>query len=487
MVGRGLRFMALAAVSVLVVGACGEPNPTPLIIVDTPPSASASPTAASESAAPGTVVRWFVGLGGGTTTAQVAAEKQFVTSYNQINKDGIVISLEVQPQAYAYDALKSEMAAGNAPDIVGPAGIGDRNGFEGLFIDLTPEAAKFNYDLKAFPDQLMKSFQQGKDGLVGLPYLLDPGYIWYNKDAFAAANLPDLPTKVGQQYQGQTWDWTEFGNVAAQLTLDKTGKKATDKGFDKTSIVKYGMDFDGLDARQIGTAFGAGSFVDSDNKTAVIPSAWADAFSWYYNAIWTGHYAPTATALASTLLTGGSMASGNVAMSVAWSSGISSLWNSTTKAAAMKSWDIAVMPSWKGSTTSPLQAQSFSITKASKNPDAAFKVMLAIMADTTFMKDYGGLPAKTADRALFTSSMNATLKPIFPSVNVTWSVLDEMVAHPGIPSQDANLPGLAKATTDYAAFVTRLQTANPLDVTAELTKLKATLQADFDASRPLAG
>lgn len=476
--------MALAAVSALVLGACAEPNPTSILV--TLPPVSASPALPSGSVGQGTVVRWFVGLGGGTTAAQVAAEKAFVASYNQINKDGVVISLEIQPSTYAYDALKSEMAAGNAPDIVGPAGLADRAGFGGLFMDLSPEVSKFNYDLKAFPDALIKIFKQGGDGLVGLPYLLDPGYIWYNKDAFAAANLPDLPTKVGDQYQGQPWDWTALGNIAAQLTLDKTGKKSTDKGFDKTNIVKYGFDFDGLDARQIGSVFGAGSFVDSDNKTAVIPTAWADAYSWYYNAIWTGHYAPTATAVSGTLLNGDSVASGNVAMSVAWSSNISSLWNATTKVAAMKSWNIAVMPSWKGGTTSPLEAKSFSITKASKNADAAFRVMLAIMADTTLMKVYGGLPAKSADRTLFTSAVNATLTPVFPGLDVNWSVLDEMVAHPAIPSADADLPARAQAATDYAAFLTRLQGTNPLDVTAELAKLKATLQADFDAARPLA-
>lgn len=482
---RGLRLITLAAIPVLLLSACGESSATPSKTPGASQSAAASQITGSQSAAPGTVIRWFVGLGAGTESAQVAAEKAFVASYNQINKDGIVIRLEVVPSAYAYDTLKTEMASGNAPDIVGPVGVGDRRGFEGLFIDLSPEIAKFNYDLKAFPDELVKFFRQGKDGLVGLPYLLDPGYIWYNKDAFTKAGLPDLPTKVGDEYQGQTWDWTALGKVAAQLTLDKSGKKPADKGFDKASIVKYGMDFSGCDARQIGTAFGAGSFLDVDGKTAVVPPVWADAFNWYYDSIWTGHYAPTAAAQSSTLLAGGSMASGNVAMSLAWGSGIASLWDPTTRTANMKSWNIGVIPSWKGVTTSPLDGDTFTITKASKNPDAAFKVMLAIMADTTLMKVYGGLPAKGADQAMYTATMDATVKAIFPGINVTWTVLGEMMAHPAIPSHNGNLPGLAQATTDYGAFLAKLQSTNPLDVKAELTKLQATLQADFNAALPL--
>jgi multiple sugar transport system substrate-binding protein len=467
---------------VFVLGACGQTSTTS-------PETSAAPSSDSQAsispAVPGQI-RWFVGLGSGTLPNQIDAEKAFVTSYNKLNKDGITIKLEIEPHAVAADVLKSEIAAGNAPDLIGPVGVADRNGFEGLFLDLTQEIAKNNYDVKAFPDALVQFFQEANDGQIGLPYLVNPGYIWYNKDAFAKAGLPNLPTTVGEQYQGKTWDWNELGAVAAQLTLDKKNKKSTDSGFDKGNIVQYGIDFQGLDARRIASLFGSGSFVDSDGKTATIPAVWAEGYNWYYDAIWKGHYAPNATVEASALLgQGNSMASGNVAMSAAWGTSISSLWDSKTSTATMKSWDIGVIPSWKGNTTSPLDADTFTIAKASKNPDAAFKAMVAIEADPTLMQDYGGLPAKESAQASYTSSMDATLAPIFPGNKVTWSVLNEMMVHPASPSDQVNLPAFTQSTTDYGAFLTKLQTKDGLDINAELTKLQAVLQDDYAAVQPL--
>jgi multiple sugar transport system substrate-binding protein len=152
-------------------------------------------------------VRWFVGLDSlGTQTAQVAAEKAFVANYDAVNRDGITIKLEIVPSVAAADVLKTEMAAGNAPDIVGPVGVKGLDGFDGLLLDLTSEIHKNNVELTAYESSVVKFFQGGDIGQIGLPYDITPGYIWYDKDAFTKANLPPLPTTVGEQYQGQTWD-----------------------------------------------------------------------------------------------------------------------------------------------------------------------------------------------------------------------------------------------------------------------------------------
>jgi multiple sugar transport system substrate-binding protein len=476
---RGLRLITWAAISAFVLGACGSTNSTPAGAIQ-----SASTTTAP-AAVSGTI-HWFVGLGPGTSPSQIDAEKAMVEDYNKNNRDGITIKLEIEPNAVAYDVLKSEMAAGNSPDIIGPVGTKGRNGFEGLFLDLTNEIAKNNYDTKAFPDSLVKFFQQGGDGQIGLPYDIYPGYIWYNKDAFAKAGLPPLPTTVGATYQGQTWDWNELEKVAKTLTLDKNNKAAGTTGFDATNIVQYGMDFPSADARRIASCFGAGSFVASDGKTAQIPTAWSDAFTWYNNAVWTDHIVPTAAVESSALLgQGNSQASGKVAMTASWGWSIGSLWDTATNSAKMKGWDMAVMPSWKGTTTSPLDADTFTISKASKNPDAAFKAMVAIMADPNLMSVYGGEPARTADQAAYFTKFDATLAPIFPTNKVTWSVLGEMVKYPAVPSQEANMPDFNGATNDYGAFMAKLQSKSGLNVATELAKLKTTLQADFDSAQPL--
>ncbi len=477
---RALRLITMAAVPAFVLGACNSSTPTPETIIVT--QAPATPPAPGTTA----TVRWFVGLDPlGTEAAQVNAEKAFVANYNAVNKAGILIKLEVVPSAVAADRLRDEMAAGNSPDIIGPVGVGSRSGFDDLLLDLSSEIHNNNVDLSAYDPALLRFLQVPDGGQIGLPYLISPGFIWYNKDIFAKAGLPALPTKVGDQYNGQDWTWATLGKLAAQLTQDKTGKKATDAGFDKANIVKYGMDFQGADMRRVASLFGGGTFLASDGKTAQIPATWADGMNWFYSAMWTGHYVPSATAESSDVLAeGNSMSSGNLAMNAAWSSGIGSI-AASAASSKVKSWDIGVIPSWKGNTTSPLDADTFSITKASKNPDAAFKVMLAITADATLLKSYGREPAKTADQAAYFTALDASLASIFPGNHVDWSVLTEMAKVPAIPSDEAALPADVQATSDYTAFFTKLQTTAGVDVNGELTKLQATLQADFDGAQPL--
>lgn len=481
---RGSRPIALAVAAVLVMSACSNnvATPTPTAAPTKAPTPSATPVPTMGPA----TVRWFVGLGSGVLPGQVEAEKAFVANYNATNKDGITIELEVVPNAVAYDTLKTEIAAGNAPDIVGPVGVRGRNGFEGLFLDLTPEIQKQGFDLSAYDPAVVNFFKVGDQGQVGIPYEIFPGYIWYNKDAFTKAGLPPLPTTVGATYQGQTWDWNELAAVAAQLTIDKNGKNSTQTGFDPKGIVKYGMDFQWTtDPREMASFFGGGSFVAADGKTAQIPDAWAQALTWYYSGIWTGHFIPNGAAESSSLLgLGNAQASGNVAMNATWSWTIASI-ATDAKSAKVKNWDIAVVPSWNGTTTSPMSADTFCITRASKYPDQAFRAMTAIMADPTLIKGYGGEPARTADQAAYFKAFDAALAPIFPGNQVTWSVLSEMAKVPAIPSPETNLPALAQSQNDFEAFFTRLQNTAGLDVKAEMAKLQTTLQTDFNNAQPL--
>jgi multiple sugar transport system substrate-binding protein len=481
----GWRRVVLAAIPALVLSACNSavatPTPTPTA-APTPTQAVPTP---SPTVAPATI-RWFVGLDLGTSSAQVEAEKAFVASYNAANRDRITIQLEIVPTATAADVLKGEMAAGNSPDLIGPLGMGDLNGFEGLFLDLTPEIKKNNFDLTAYDPALVKFWQLGDQGQVGLPYTIFPGYIWYNKDLFTKAGLPDLPTRVGDQYQGQTWDWTELGKIAAQLTVDKSGRKSTDSGFDPKSIARYGLDFQWTDLRRLASCFGSGSFVSPDGKKAQVPATWADALSWYYSGIWgKSPFIPTGLAESSALLAkGNAQSSGAVAMNVGWATSIPSI-AADAKSSKVKNWNIAVMPSWKGTTTSPMYGDTFTITRASKNPDAAFKAMVAIMADQSLLNNFGAEPARSADQGAYFAAFDQALTSVFPGISVSWSVLGEMEKVPAIPSFEADLPNLPQSQADYAALLTQLQAKPGLDVIAELTKLQAKLQADYDAAQPL--
>jgi multiple sugar transport system substrate-binding protein len=478
----GIRLGALAAVAALAFGACGSstasPSPSPVPIF-TP---LVTPTSAIPSS--GITLRWFVGMEMGSSDAQVAAERAFVTSYNTFNKDGITIKLEIVPTDSAAAILRSEIDSGNAPDIVGPLGIGDYSGFKGVYADLTSLIDSFKVDKSVYGDGLVSYLNLDGQGQLGLPYMIFPGYLWYNRDIFTKAGLPALPTQVDEPYQGEAWTWDALAELGRKLTIDKSGRPSTDAKFDAKSIVRYGFDFQWTDLRRLASCFGGGSLVAADGTTSQIPAAWAEGLTWYYSGMWGANpFIPNTLALESDLLDGGnSQASGVVAMNVAWTTMIPSI-ATDSKTTSVKTWDMAVLPSWNGYTSSPMYMDTFSITRASKNPEAAFKVILALMADNTLLKAYGGEPARTVDQQAYFAAFDQVLNPIFPQNQVTWSVLTEMQKHPATPSFEAELPNSAKSSADIAALLVRLQSTAGLDVIAELTRLQSTLQADFSASK----
>jgi multiple sugar transport system substrate-binding protein len=424
-------------------------------------------------------IRWFVGLGSGTQPDQIDAEKKAVSDYNAAHPCSSPLKLEIVPNSSAYDLLKTKIAGGNAPDIIGPVSVKGRNGFEGLFLDLTPYLAEANLNMSQYDPHVLNLLNDG--GLVGLPYLLYPAFMFYNRDLFEKAGLPDLPTTVGQKYMGQTWDWNQVKTIGQRLTLDKNGKDPTQAGFDKNNVVQWGIDFQWWDGRRMASAFGGGSFVSANGYTAQIPPVWRDAWKWYYDAMWTSHFAATGKEISSALLNNGAtISSGRIAMAAtnAWT--INSYGSAGN--AVIKKWDMAVMPSWKGQTSGPLDVDTFTISKSTRHPTEAFEAMLAIMADEDLMQAYVGMPGLPALRSGYFSRFDSQLEKAFPGNSVTWSVLSEMVRYPAVPSPESNMPNFLQVTADYGAFYTKLQNSPGLDLDAELTRLQQVLQTDFDCA-----
>src|SRR5947209_5997099 len=188
---RTIRATAAIAVLALVAGACSGTSPSTAPQASTAvvasqgtespaaesqaasagaesPGASSGASAGAESPgasgpantpipiggstpAPGqTDIRWYCCLGGGDAPEQVAVEKQVVEKFNSTH-DKIHLTFEAVPYAGANDALATEIASGNGPDIVGPVGIGGANAFHGQWLDLAPLIQQNSYDLSGYP------------------------------------------------------------------------------------------------------------------------------------------------------------------------------------------------------------------------------------------------------------------------------------------------------------------------------------------------
>ena len=252
-----LSFSLIMVLS-MILSACGSPA-TAAAPATAAPATAAPATAAPATAAPvpptptpypvancqagKTCVRVFVGLGGGTSPAEIAVEESVAADFNA-SQDKIQMILEVVPHTAGRDTLATEISAGNGPDIVGPVGWAGSNEFYGQWLDLTALIESNNFDTSIWDPALVK-FYQTEEGQVGLPFGIFPGGMYFIPGMFDEQGLAYPPQKYGDKYKMPDgndghWNWDTVTKVARLLTVDKNGKNATETGFDAAQIVQIG-------------------------------------------------------------------------------------------------------------------------------------------------------------------------------------------------------------------------------------------------------
>ncbi len=436
------------------------PAPTPTI----PPTVISSGAGCTPGAPQ---VTWFVGLGGGTNPPDIPKEQAWVDKYNKSQTFACVI-LQVVHNPESRDALRAMIAAGTPPDIVGPVGKIGRELYRGAWADITPLAKAANFDLSKY-DPILLNFVKDEGVQVGLPFALFPAVIWYNKALFDEAKLPYPPHKVGDLYMGQPWTIDALSALAKKLTVDKNGNDGTQSGFDPNSITQFGMWMGFSDLRRDTVMWGGAVPYDSNNN-AVIPDNWKVALKWYYDAMWTSHFIPTAAYANSDLFgKGNGFSSGNVAMTWTFS------WYSCCFDMSKLNWDMAVVPSYNGTITAGMDGDTFAIPKGSKNQDVAFKVLSQMVVDPDLSVLYGGIPGDTSQRDGFFASMDKQAAPNKPD----WNVALQMLQYPDTPHHESWMPNLQKSEDLLNAFETKMQQTSGLNMDTELNQLQTQLDAMF--------
>jgi len=457
-----------------------------------PPSAAAAATATPPPAvtpkplvadAPGpnggVVVSWFVGLGAGAQPQQLQAEATFVDKFNASQKD-VYIALEIQNNNVAANKLKTRIAAGDAPDIIGPVGVEGLNLFRDQLLDLGPLIAKTAYSVPGVDPKLVDFFKLGENNAtVGVPYAVYPSYLYFNKDLFDEAGLPYPPTKVGELYQGKPWDMDAVRTLGMKLTVDKAGNDATSPKFDAANVVQWGFDMQYADNSPLAETalFGASSFLAADGKSAQIPEQVSTGEKWYNAGVWTDHFIPSAAQINSDLLDkGNEFESGNLAMNESHTWFTCCVYPAAPAKPKIKQFGFAIAPAYKGVTTAKLHADTFSLLKTTKHPDEAFKAMTALVASPELLTLYGAMPANPAQQAAFFKAVDAN----FPGVKLDWTIPQAMLAFPDVPNHQSWVPNYAKSKDAWKAFQNKYRTTSGLDIDAELNTLKTTLQGIFD-------
>ncbi len=444
----------------------------------TAPEATVAPTATAlpTAAAGRTQIRWFVGLGTGTDPAQVTVQQEMVDKFNA-SQDKIQLVLEVVAYDAARDALATQIASGNPPDIVGPVGVSGAEAFHGQWLDLAPLIEKTNYDLTQYDKGAVDFYKVGGEGQIGIPFAIFPSAVFYQRDMFDEADLNYPPHKYGEKYKWkdgteEEWTYDTLRKLALLLTVDKNNKDANDAAFDTKNIVQYGYEPQYQDLRAVGSYFGAGSFVAADEKTAQIPPQWADAWKWVYDGVWKEHFiANGPTRESQEFGQGNPFNSGKVATA------LTHLWYTCCVTDAGGNWDVAVVPSYKGKTTANFNADTFRILKASKHPDEAFTVLTYLLGDASLdlLKIYGGMPARTADQKAFFDSLNETWKQ-----KVDWQVFVDGIAYADNPSFEGYMPNYNESFDLANVFLNKLYTTDGLDMDKEIAQFQKDLQAVFD-------
>lgn len=84
-------------------------------------------------------INWYIGLGTGSQPDQLDAQQAVVDAFNASHPNIVLKTIVVDNTGTAAtDALQTMIAAGNAPDIIGPVGIAGSNFFDGQYLDLQP-------------------------------------------------------------------------------------------------------------------------------------------------------------------------------------------------------------------------------------------------------------------------------------------------------------------------------------------------------------
>jgi len=470
------RTAALSVGIALVLAACGSQGADQSAAPDATDEPDGSAPAASTPAGEAVEIEWFVGLGTGENEEQIPTEEAVVAAFNEANP-GIDLELTVVDNTEAATTLATRIAAGDAPDIIGPVGIRGLQSFGDQLLDIGPYIESSGVDLSEIPQALIDVYNV--DGTqIGIPMAVYPSFIYYNKALFDEAGLPYPPHEVGEQYEGQDWTWETVRELAMQLTVDADGNDATSPDFDPEHIQQYGLDaqFTENDARAWSTIFGgSGSAVADDGTTAQWPDNWRTGLQYMYDGIWEDHFIPDSTAVQG-LADGNTFQSGLIAMDVVHQWYTCCIYPAEGEP-AVTDWDIAVLPEGPdGTITSKLHADTIAIMASTEHPDQAFEVLRFLAASPELTTVWGALPAIESQRDAFFASLDETFAPL----EIDWNVSTQMLEYPDNPSHEAFMPNFDEADSANKDLGNRIWTTPDLDLQAEIDAHVELLQGIFD-------
>ncbi len=432
--------------------------------------------------AEGTVeVRWFIGLGTGSQDEQIDAQDEIVKTFNA-SQDEVTLVPQYVDNAVASDVLATQIAGGDAPDLIGPVGLAGSNAFAGQYLDLDPLVESSGYDIDQFGDA-KDVYRDPAEGLLGIPFAVFPSAIFYNTELFDEAGLPYPPSEYGDggitmygegtEFEGE-WNYDKLEEIALILSVDSNGNDATSAEYDQSSIEQFGYVHQWTeDPAAQGSFFGAGSVVAEDGSAA-IPEQWVAEWKWYQNMVHVNGATPNADYQGSDALAGNAFNSGRVAMAN------THLWYTCClfdeDGNARTNFNLAAVPNYEGTVTSKLHGDSFRIHKDTDNPEQTFATLQYLLEEGALdlLTVYGAAPAREDIR----EDYFAGLDEIFTQ-GVNWDVIMTGLDFPDVPNHEANMPNFLESDALIKEFSAPLMSDPDFDIDAAVAEMEADLNAIF--------
>lgn len=220
--------------------------------------------------------------------SDIESIKQAAEGFLEANPE-IDVKFEVGDCGPDYAACKKLIAGRNMPDVLV---AGSWNYFDmvrdGILVDLGPALEDAGASADDFTPTVIDALRAADGTLYGLPMGYNSQSLFYNKDMFAAAGLPEPPADGSYTYE----DLREWAKL---LTLDANGNSAASADFDPENITQWGYYNRIALASEPGfgpvlAAWGGGVLAGQDRDECIIdtPESIA-AFQYLQDLMWADH------------------------------------------------------------------------------------------------------------------------------------------------------------------------------------------------------
>lgn len=345
-----LRLLSLAAITAIVLAACGvstQQQGGQAAGATVAPASGGQATAAPAASGSAVTIRW-------RTRPGDAAEQKVYEELNalvnqQLSSKGIQATYDPASNQGYFEKLKTELAAGNAPDIfwIGGVELADFVA-TGQVLDLKPMIDKDqSFKIGDFYDNVIGELS--RDGKIyGLPRDISTMVTYYNEDMFKAAGLK-TPKELAEAGQ---WNWD---------TLLDSAKKLTDP-----AKQQYGLGF----GNWWGPAWGyftnaaGGSLYNADKTACGFNSPEAVAGATFVNNLYTEKLIVPGDQDGEALFSAGKV---GMYFNGRW-------FAPGTRTNAKFAWDVAEMPQGKAKSTW-LFWGPYLVNAKTANPDATWEVL----------------------------------------------------------------------------------------------------------------